>query len=81
VDDSFARYGASIDVYKRTVALTKGNSKKWKADFTFHRQAEDQLVLDGDMDGHKIHAELQLADFDTFRLLNSRFRWVRPEDP
>jgi len=81
VDDSFARYGASIDVYKDTVALTKGNSKKWKANFTFQRPAGDQLVLDGDMDGHKIHAELQLADFDTFRLLNSRFRWVRPDEP
>jgi len=81
VDDSFARYGASIDVYKETVALTKGNSKKWKANFTFQRPAGDQLVLDGDMDGHKIHAELQLADFDTFRLLNSRFRWVRPDEP
>jgi uncharacterized membrane protein YphA (DoxX/SURF4 family) len=80
VDDSFARYGASIDIYKSTVALTKGNSKKWKAGFTFERPAQDQLVLDGDMDGHKIHAELQLADFDTFRLFNSRFRWVRPEE-
>ena len=81
VDDSFARYGASIDVYKSTVALTKGNSKKWKADFTFKRLAQDQLILEGDMDGHKIYAELQLADFDTFRLLNSRFRWVRPDEP
>jgi hypothetical protein len=30
-DDSFARYGASIDVYKHTIGLTKGNSRIGKA--------------------------------------------------
>jgi hypothetical protein len=32
------------------------------------------------MDGYKIQAQLQLAEFDTWRLLNSRFQWVRPEE-
>ena len=81
VDDSFARYGVSIDVYNNTIALTKGGSKKWKASFTFERPAQDQLILDGEMDGRKIHAQLQRVDFDTFRLLNSSFRWVRPDEP
>ena len=81
VDDSFARYGVIINPYEKTLSLTKGNSRKWKAGFTFERPAEDQLILDGDLDGHKIHAQLQLADFDTFRLLNSRFRLVRPDEP
>jgi hypothetical protein len=81
LDDSFARYGVSLDVYKNTMALTKGGSKNWKAGFTFKRSGDDRLVLDGEMDGHKIQAQLQLSDFDTFRLLNSRFRWVRPDEP
>ena len=81
VDDSFARYGVSIDVYNNTIALTKGGSKKWKASFTFQRPTQDQLILDGEMDGRKIHAQLQRVDFDTFRLLNSSFRWVRPDEP
>jgi len=81
LDDSFARYGASIDVYKNTLTLTKGGSRKWKSDFTFERDGDDRLILDGEIDGHKIHAQLQLSEFDTFRLLNSRFRWVRPEEP
>ena len=25
--------------------------------------------------------ELQLVEFDSFRLLNSGFRWIRPPDP
>jgi uncharacterized membrane protein YphA (DoxX/SURF4 family) len=81
VDDSFARYGVSIDTYNNTIALTKSGSKKWKAAFAFQRPAQNQLTLDGDMDGHKIHAQLRLVEFDTFRLLNSSFRWVRPDEP
>jgi hypothetical protein len=80
-DDSFARYGVSINPYSKTIALTKGGSKNWKATFAFERPASDRLILDGEMDGHKIRARLQLAERDTFRLLNSSFRWIRPEEP
>ena len=80
-DDSFARFGAAVDPHNKTLALAKGNSKTWKAIFAFERPSTDRLVLDGEMDGHKIKLQLQLVEFDTFRLLNSRFRWVRPHDP
>jgi hypothetical protein len=61
----------------KSIALTKGSSKTWKSSFTSTFRI-DQLSLDGDMDNHRIHIQLQLADFDTFPLLNSTFRWVRP---
>jgi len=77
-DDSFARYGAVIDVSGKTVALTKGKSQTWKSRFTFQRQAEDRLVVDGEMDGYRIQMKLQRVEFDTLRLLNSGFRWMRP---
>ena len=80
-DDSFAHYGAFIDSRNKTLALTEGRSRKWRADFTFERPAADQLILDGEMDGYKIRMQLQLVNFDTFRILNSGFRWVRPPDP
>jgi len=80
-DDSIAHYGAFIDVNANSIALTKGASRTWKSSFTYHRQASDQLILDGDMDNHKIHMKLQLADLDSFPLLNSTFRWVRPDKP
>ncbi len=79
-DDSFARYGAAIDVGSKTVELTKGRSRNWRSSFTFRRSAADRLTLDGGMDGYRVHLELQLVERDTFRLLNSRFRWVRPPD-
>jgi len=80
-DDSIAHYGASIDVYAKSIALTKGASRTWNSSFTFQRLGSDQLLLDGDMDNHRIHMKLQLAEFDTFPLLNSTFRWVRPNSP
>jgi hypothetical protein len=80
-DDSFARYGAAIDPYGKTLSLTKGSSKTWKANFTVERPAPDRMILEGQMDGHKIRTLLLLVDFDTFRLLNSSFRWIHPHDP
>jgi len=80
-DDSFARYGVHIDLQQNTLALTKGHSRTWHSNFTFERPDSDRLLLDGQMDGHRINMKLQLVEFDTFRLLNSRFRWVRPPDP
>jgi hypothetical protein len=79
-DDSFARYGVSIDVYAKTLSLRKGQSTNWRSNFTFQQPEPDQLILDGQMDGYKIHMKLQQVEFDTFRLLNSGFRWVRPPD-
>jgi hypothetical protein len=79
-DDSFARYGVSIDAAQHRLVLTKGASRTWQAPFTFERPSDDRLVLDGTMDGHAIRMRLSLVGLDTFPLLNSRFRWIRPPD-
>jgi hypothetical protein len=80
-DDSLAHYGASLDAGATTLALTKGGSTTWRATFRGQRAAPDLLLLTGNMDGHQIRMRLVLMPLDTFRLLNSRFRWVRPPDP
>ena len=80
-DDSFAHYEAHVDTNARAIALTKRNGGSWRASFTFDRPSADRLMLEGTMDGHAVRVRLRLLDFDTFRLLNSRFRWVRPPDP
>ena len=80
-DDSLAHYEATIDTNSRTIALTKRNGGPWRASFTYDRPSSDRLVLEGTMDGHTLRLRLRLVDVDTFRLLNSRFRWVRPPDP
>jgi hypothetical protein len=80
-DDSFAHYEAVVDTSRRAIALTKRNGGPWRASFTFERPSSDRLVLDGTMDGYTLQLRLRRVDFDTFRLLNSRFRWIRPPDP
>jgi hypothetical protein len=79
-DDSFMRYGATLDLQQNTLVLRKGHSRTWRSDFTIQRQEPSALLLDGRMDGHTIRMSLRAVGWDTFRLLNSRFRWVRPPD-
>ncbi|MEQ1871719.1 MAG: hypothetical protein ABL961_17015 [Vicinamibacterales bacterium] len=79
-DDSMARYDSIIDVNRGTLLLRKGTTGMWATTFEFERPAEDRLVLNGVMDGHAIHAELSLVGRDTWRLVNSPFRWVRPPE-
>jgi hypothetical protein len=80
-DDTFGRYGISIDRTSGTFELTKGGSRSWASHFTFDRPSDDRLRLDGEMDGHRIEADLRRVDFEAFPLVNSTFRWVRPHDP
>jgi hypothetical protein len=77
LDDSFVPYGASINLPERTLALTKKGDKNWKASFTFQRPAGDQLILDGRMDNHQVHMELQLTDRNSFLLVSRGFHWVQ----
>jgi uncharacterized membrane protein YphA (DoxX/SURF4 family) len=77
MDDSFASYSASINANDRTIVLTKDSDKNWKAKFTFQRAAEDQSILDGNMDSHKIHMQLRLVDRSKFLLVNRGFHWIQ----
>ncbi len=77
LDDSFAPYGASVNLPERTLALTKSDDKNWTASFTFQRPAGDQLILDGRMDNHQVHMELQLTDRNSFLLVSRGFHWIQ----
>jgi uncharacterized membrane protein YphA (DoxX/SURF4 family) len=77
MDDSYAGYGVAINTNDKTLALTKFDDKNWKADFHFQRAAQDQLTLDGNMDGHTIHMQLQLVDRNKFLLVNRGFHWIQ----
>src|SRR4051812_24458303 len=76
-DDSFTPYGASVNLPERTLALTKNDDKNWRASFTFQRPAGDQLILDGRMDNHQVHMELQLIDRNSFLLVSRGFHWIQ----
>lgn len=77
MDDSFAFYNLSANMNDRTLELTKDDDKRWKATFTFQRPAQDQLILEGEMDGRRIHMLLQLTDRDKFLLVSRGFHWTQ----
>jgi hypothetical protein len=77
LDDSFANYGASVNLQERTLALTKSDDKNWTANFTFQRPAGDRLILDGRMDNHQVHMELSLTDRNSFLLVSRGFHWTQ----
>ncbi len=76
MDESFANFGSSINDKSKTLTLAKDDDKNWKANFTFDRTARDRLVLDGAMDGHRIHMELELVDRNQFPAVNRPFHWI-----
>jgi hypothetical protein len=43
----------------------------------FQRPAPGRLMLDGSMDGRKIHMELELVDRDKFLLVSRGFHWIQ----
>lgn len=77
MDDSFARFGAKIDPDTSALVLTKPDDKNWKSNFTFQRPTPDQLILDGQMDGHKVRMQLRLFDRQKFLLISRGFHWVQ----
>ena len=75
-DDTLTGYGSAINEKDKTLTLTKGSDKNWKANFTYVRPATDQLVLNGAMDGRQVQMKLKLLDRDKFTLVNRGFHWI-----
>jgi uncharacterized membrane protein YphA (DoxX/SURF4 family) len=76
LDDTVAGYGSAINAKDNTLTLTRGSDTSWKASFTYARPAPDQLVLDGNMDGHRVQMKLKLWDRERFTLINRGFHWI-----
>ena len=77
IDDSFAGYATSIEEKSKTLTLTKDSDKNWKAAFSFERPAPDQLILDGEMDGHITRLQLKFVELQSFLLVSRGFHWVQ----
>ena len=54
MDQSFVRYGATIDTLKHTISLKKPADSTWKATLAYQRPTPTKLSLEGDMDGKHI---------------------------
>jgi uncharacterized membrane protein YphA (DoxX/SURF4 family) len=76
IDNTAGGYGLNVSEQTKTLTLSKGTDKNWKAVFSFARPAPDQLTLDGTLDGHKIHMQLKLFDINKYTLVNRGFHWI-----
>ena len=77
MDDSFAYYRASIKLADKTLVLTKGADKNWRANLSFQRPVQNQLIVDGRMEDHQVHIELRLTDRNNFLLVRRGFHWIQ----
>jgi hypothetical protein len=77
MDDTFFSYGASVNTKDGGIALTKASDKNWKSSLKFQRPGHDELMLDGEMDGHTFNMQLRLVDRDKLLLVNRGFHWVQ----
>jgi uncharacterized membrane protein YphA (DoxX/SURF4 family) len=77
MDDTLIGYGAFVYKKDQSFALALRDTKELKADFAFQLPTQGRLVLDGAMDGHKIHMQLQLVDHDKFLLVSRGFHWIQ----
>jgi hypothetical protein len=77
MDDSLTGFAAVIDTNAKTITLTRRSDKNSKGSLTYSRPTPDQLILDGTMDSHKIHMQLQLYDRNKFMLVNRGFHWIQ----
>jgi hypothetical protein len=76
MDETFVGYTSSISAIDKTLTLTRSNDNNWKATFTYERPAQDQMMLDGSMSGHKIYMRLKLLDRSKFTLVSRGFHWI-----
>lgn len=77
MDDVVHGYRVQINSEAKTVVFTKYNDKNWKANLTFERPAPTELVLDGVLDNHRIHARLAEFDLAKFNLVSRGFHWIQ----
>ncbi|HEX4007071.1 MAG TPA: hypothetical protein VHX60_12925 [Acidobacteriaceae bacterium] len=78
MDDKNVYDRVAIDARANTLTVTPRANPNAKSTFTYARPATDRLVLDGVMDGHKLHMELALYDRNKFLIVSRGFHWVNP---
>lgn len=76
VSDSRRRYAVKLDPAKRTFELSQRNDPKQLYRFAYAQPAPDRLVLDGTLEGQRIHAALHRVDPRSFLLVSRGFHWI-----
>jgi hypothetical protein len=75
MDDSFQGYGSKVDMTAKTLVLTSGDKESGK--FAVQQLDAGRMILDGEMDGHKLYFDLRLYDRNNFLLVTRGFNWIQ----
>ncbi|HKE85326.1 MAG TPA: hypothetical protein VKB50_16300 [Vicinamibacterales bacterium] len=76
MDDSFERYGVTIDTSARTLAVTSIGPKAVST-LAFERPSPERLIVKGPLNGRTVHLELTLRDLNSFLLESRGFHLVQ----
>lgn len=77
MDQSFARFSATIDTAKRTISLKNFTDSTSKPVLTYERPSPTKLTFDGDMGGRRVRIAMTQHDLNKFFLISRGFHWVQ----
>jgi hypothetical protein len=77
MDGSIKGYAAKVDLGTKTLNLTDGKDKNWKANFSISDPAPDRLALAGAVNGQRVELRLRLLDHTKFMLVSRGFHWTQ----
>ncbi len=76
VDAPQEKFWLQLDPSKKSFTLKRLGEENSKAEFTLQDAGQGVLLLDGQLDGHRIHAKLRREDERTFLLTSRGFHWI-----
>jgi hypothetical protein len=77
MDSTFVGYGAKIDPKDGSLTITSAVKDAPASRFAIERPDPQRLILDGQLDGHKIRMETRRFDHTQFLLLTRGFNWIQ----
>lgn len=79
MDGTQKKYYLQLDTEKNNFVLWDTTNPHWKASFTFDHASPNRLVLNGQVGGHQVSANLDLVDMSDptkFLLINRGVHWI-----
>ncbi|HET9838871.1 MAG TPA: hypothetical protein VFR84_11595 [Candidatus Angelobacter sp.] len=76
-DGPVVRYKTQLDPSGKHLELHKIVQANWKAEFELEQRSPTLLMLRGQMDGHRIEADLRKVELKSLPLYQNGFHWIQ----
>ena len=77
MNQTFDRFGGTVDTVKHTLALRKGTDSTWKPVLAYDRPSSTRLTFEGDLGGKRVRMAMTQHDLDKFMLIGRGFHWIQ----